>query len=173
MLFSKAATQAIYVLIYFAARERGQLVTAEEVAQHFDLSAHSVTSLMRRLARTRLLTSHIGKGGGFSLQRDPLQISVREVIEAIEGSLEPVECMLKRGRCEEQPQCDIFKCIQRAAKVMQDLFDSIPIGKMTCPQCRKSPTRSNNNVAFQPKKRLAKQSLKSGEQLIRLETIPR
>ncbi len=132
MLFSKAATGALYLVGYFVSRGRGVLVTAEEVAQVYGLSTHSVARVVHRLAKARILMSHRGKGGGFSLERDPNQISLREVIESIDGPIEPVECMLKRGSCNEQSQCGVFDAINKATRKMQDVLNEITIDTVAC-----------------------------------------
>ena len=113
-MFSKAATSALYLVGYYVAQGRGVPVTAEELAQVYGLSPHSVTRVVQELAKARILMSHRGRGGGFSLERDPKEISLLEVIEAIDGPLESVECTLKRGSCDVQPSCGVFQAIHKA-----------------------------------------------------------
>ncbi len=132
-MFSKAATSALYLVGYYASQGRGVLVTAEEVAQVYGLSSHSVARVALGLAKARILMSHRGRGGGFSLEKDPKEISLLEVIEAVDGPILPYECMLKRGACDAQPSCGVFSAIHKATKKMRDVLESISIASIACP----------------------------------------
>ncbi len=140
-MFSKAATGALYLVGYFVAQGRGVLVSAEELAKVYGLSTHSVARVMHRLAKARILMSHRGKGGGFSLERDPEQISLREVIESIDGPIQPYECMLRRGSCDEQPKCGVFNAIYKATTGLQDTLESISIATVPCGHGPEVPSR--------------------------------
>ena len=79
-MFSKAATSALYLVGYHVAQGRGVLVTAEQLAQVYGLSPHSVTRVVQELAKARILMSHRGRGGGFSKADD--RAARKEPIEA-------------------------------------------------------------------------------------------
>lgn len=77
----------------------------KEVARRQGLSEKYLEHLFRFLRMGGLIRSIRGASGGFALSRPPKEISVLEVVQALEGPLDPVECVSNREICEKVDYC--------------------------------------------------------------------
>ena len=111
---SDAANLAIHALVYLAGQQASDPVPTGQVARHFDVSEAHLSKVLQRLARTGLVRSVRGPGGGFVLAAKPADITLLSIYQAIDGALtRPGRCLLGRRRCE------LKKC------VFGDLADQI------------------------------------------------
>ena len=80
------------VVMAAAAREPGVKLSAARVAELTMIPAPTVAKLMGTLARGGLLTASRGVAGGFTLSRDPGNISVVDMVEAVDGPIALTSC---------------------------------------------------------------------------------
>jgi Rrf2 family protein len=81
---------------------------ARDLAAESKLPISTVSKLLKHLLQSGLLTSHRGTKGGYLLARDPHEISVLEVIAAIEGQMALTECSTDvSGLCQIETCCPI------------------------------------------------------------------
>ena len=66
----------------------GGLVRIQEISERQAIPTRYLEQIFQRLRRAELVTSKRGPGGGYGLAREPGRISLREVLEAVEGPLE-------------------------------------------------------------------------------------
>jgi Rrf2 family nitric oxide-sensitive transcriptional repressor len=86
------------VLIYVAL-DPARRATIGEIAAAFDVSENHLMKVVRFLARNRLLTSVRGRGGGLTLARPAVSISIAEVVRAAECGSAPAECFERSTNC--------------------------------------------------------------------------
>jgi Rrf2 family protein len=111
--FSQRFSYGLHALSYVATKPQGELTTLPELAQWMRsvwpaASETYLSNVVQRMARGRLLRSHRGIGGGYSLARAPTNITLRDVVEVLEG-VDTNRCSLSladecpvRGRCSIQ-----------------------------------------------------------------------
>jgi Rrf2 family protein len=90
-----------------------------EIARRQDLSAKYLEQLIILLKGAGLIRSVRGRRGGYVLAKKPAQISVGEIVEALEGKLSLVDCVLDPDLCyraEECPTRDIWVGITDVVK---------------------------------------------------------
>jgi Rrf2 family protein len=75
-----------------ARREDGTRLSAAELSQETGVPLPTAQKLMGRLAASGLLTSVRGAGGGFTLARPVAEISLADIIEAVEGPISMTQC---------------------------------------------------------------------------------
>ncbi|MDR3710071.1 MAG: Rrf2 family transcriptional regulator [Capsulimonadaceae bacterium] len=78
-------------------------VTNQDVASLLGVSVHHLAKVHQRLVHAGLLVGVRGPAGGFRLARDPSTITLMEVVEAVEGTFEPHQCLLGRPKCATSP----------------------------------------------------------------------
>ena len=66
-----------------------------------------MAKVLQRLARKQLLVSHHGTRGGYLLARPPGQVSVGDVIEAIDGPVTVTVCTSADDECDQYATCNI------------------------------------------------------------------
>jgi Rrf2 family protein len=76
-----------YALTYLARERPGRLVPAYEVAREEGLPERFLLKALRPLARAGILRSNRGPSGGYALARDPKDVTLLEVVEAVDGPL--------------------------------------------------------------------------------------
>ena len=75
-------------------------VSLAEVAKRQDISISYLEQLMTKLKKAKLVEAVRGASGGYVLSRKPEEISVGDVLRALEGDLSPVECATEEESCE-------------------------------------------------------------------------
>jgi Rrf2 family protein len=99
MMFSTKAEYGIRVMVALAQRAArsadGQepVVPLAEIAEHDGLPLAYLEHLVARLRKAGLVDSRRGSRGGYMLARAPAEITMAEVVEALEGSIAPIECI--------------------------------------------------------------------------------
>jgi Rrf2 family transcriptional regulator, cysteine metabolism repressor len=96
MMFSTKAEYGVRVMVELARRagEQGDNpVSLAEIAAHDGLPLAYLEHLVARLRKAGLVDSRRGSRGGYLLARRPEQITMAEVVEALEGSIAPIECI--------------------------------------------------------------------------------
>jgi len=84
------------------------LHTARDLSAQCHLPGPTVSKLLKVLLQNRVLVSHRGVKGGYSLAREPEAISLAQVISAIEGPLALTECSMDvTGLCDLESSCQI------------------------------------------------------------------
>ena len=95
------------VILSAAARSGGERLTGTVVAEETGVPLPTVQKLLGRLALTGLLESARGTGGGFRLVRDADEISLAEIIEAVEGPIAMTACLHGRHDCVLESGCPV------------------------------------------------------------------
>jgi Rrf2 family transcriptional regulator, cysteine metabolism repressor len=96
MMFSTKAEYGVRVMVELARRAGeagGGPVPLAEIAEHDGLPLAYLEHLVARLRKAGLVDSRRGSRGGYMLARSPTQITMAEVVEALEGSIAPIECI--------------------------------------------------------------------------------
>ena len=92
MRLTHLADYAVVMMAAAARREDGVRLSAAELAQETGVPLPTAQKLMGRLASSGLLTSVRGAGGGFTLAHPVAQISLADIIEAVEGPIAMTQC---------------------------------------------------------------------------------
>jgi Rrf2 family protein len=103
---SAKSRYAVRALVELAEREEtapGRPVRLGDIAGSRDIPPQFLEQLFSSLRRAGLLRSHRGASGGFSFARRPDEVSVLEVVEALDGLLSPATCT--QGECDRLDGC--------------------------------------------------------------------
>jgi Rrf2 family cysteine metabolism transcriptional repressor len=93
MMFSTKAEYGVRVMVELARHQGEDPVPLAEIAEHDGLPLAYLEHLVARLRKAGLVDSRRGSRGGYLLARPPQQITMAEVVEALEGSIAPIECI--------------------------------------------------------------------------------
>lgn len=122
------------VLMTRMASEAERIFSAPELASEARLPLPTVSKILKLLARGSLLASHRGINGGYSLARDPGQVSVSEIIAALEGPIAVTECIDDSpGECEQVSFCPVHSNWNRINQAIRQALDSISLAEMAQP----------------------------------------
>ncbi len=108
---SKKADYALMAMKHLALRsgDRGTAASssAREIAELYEIPIELMAKVLQRLVRRGLLASHQGTRGGYQLARLPSQISVADVIQAIDGPVTVTACSTEEGTCDQFAKCNV------------------------------------------------------------------
>ncbi|MGO9319624.1 MAG: RrF2 family transcriptional regulator [Solirubrobacteraceae bacterium] len=93
MMFSTKAEYGVRVMVELARRAGGEPIPLAEIAAHDGLPLAYLEHLVARLRKAGLVDSRRGSRGGYMLARPSSEITMAEVVEALEGSIAPIECI--------------------------------------------------------------------------------
>lgn len=127
---SRITDYGIVLMAHLAGRAAGEVHAAREVAQETHLPHPVVSKILKSLAREGLLVSHRGAKGGFSLARDPAEITVPEMITALEGPISLTECASHRGACAQESSCDVREPWQRINSAVENALANISLADL-------------------------------------------
>jgi Rrf2 family transcriptional regulator, cysteine metabolism repressor len=93
MMFSTKAEYGVRVMVELARRAGEEPIPLAEIAERGGLPLAYLEHLVARLRKAGLVDSRRGSRGGYLLARSPTEITMAEVVEALEGSIAPIECI--------------------------------------------------------------------------------
>ena len=133
----KLSTKGRYGLRAFidlAVSAEGQPVSIISIAQRQGISVSYLEKLMAKLKKAGLVESVRGVNGGYTIARPVDEISVGDVLRALEGDLVPVECAGidggQSGHCGSSSQCVSKIVWKRINDCINDTVDSIYVGEL-------------------------------------------
>ncbi|MBI1882658.1 MAG: Rrf2 family transcriptional regulator [Chlamydiae bacterium] len=133
MRFTTKTEYGFVCLVYMARKASGDLVTVKEIAQREHFSATYIEKIMQHLRAAHIVVSHQGKEGGYSLARAACEITLKDVIEALEGSTFEVFCepqVREHIVCTHFCLCGITPIWKKTKKVLDDFFGSMTLEMM-------------------------------------------
>ena len=104
---SKKADYALIAMKHLALHSDRGSSSAREIAEQYDIPIELMAKVLQRLVRRRLLVSQQGTHGGYQLARGPGQISVADVIQAIDGPVTVTACSIDDDRCDQFAKCNV------------------------------------------------------------------
>ena len=117
----------------YLARCSPELCSAREIAEHTHLTLPTVSKLLKRLTTAGLLNSVRGTSGGYRLSRDAEQISVAQIIYALEEQLGLTECSTHSSACSLQGVCRIQGNWRLISQAIEAALDSVSLQVLARP----------------------------------------
>jgi Rrf2 family protein len=102
VIFSTKAEYGVRVMAHLAGTDAARPVSLGSIAEAEGLPLAYLEHLVQRLRRQGLVESHRGAHGGYTLSRPAAEITMAEIVEALEGNLAPIECITPEGMCSRE-----------------------------------------------------------------------
>ena len=134
---TKLTDYATVVLTVLAARP-GEVLSAAELADQAGLEVPTVAKLLKPLAQAGLVAAFRGSNGGYRLARAAADISLVQIVEAMEGPLGMTECSLHDGACGIESSCGVRANWRRINDVVADALREVTLAQMLAPPPRAS-----------------------------------
>ena len=85
MRISRSTSYAILALGYIAENKDKKIILSQDIARKYDIPLEYLLKLLQQLVKANILHSKRGPHGGFSLAKTPQNVTVLQIIEAIDG----------------------------------------------------------------------------------------
>jgi Rrf2 family protein len=138
---SKKADYALIAMKHLALRADRGSSSAREIAGLYDIPIELMAKVLQRLVQKGLLDSHQGTRGGYKLARVPSQISVADVIQAIEGPVTVTACTTEEGQCEQFSKCNVRDPLFRVRERILAALGECTIAELASDPPPPAPTR--------------------------------
>jgi len=104
MQVSRTLDYAVRSLIYMGNHEVPRM-SMKEISEAQHIPQNYLAKIMRRMVERGLIRSMVGPEGGYFLRRDPKDINLRDIYEAVEGELRVIDCMDQDEVCALYDNC--------------------------------------------------------------------
>lgn len=130
MLLSNACEYGLRATLYLASLKQEGYVSIRTISDELDISFPFLTKIFQMLTQAGLLTSYRGPNGGVALTRSPDEITLREIIVAIDGTALFTECVLGLPGCGEQKPCPLHAKWAAERERLEKMFASTKLSDM-------------------------------------------
>ena len=130
MRLTRGSDYGLRGMLYMARQPLGQVCLVSQVAVAEELPESYLAKIFQDLARSRLLISHRGAKGGFSLVDDPQEINLLQIIEAVEGPIALAPCLDIREGCDRVDLCEIYDALDSAQAQMISVLESTTLADL-------------------------------------------
>ena len=135
MRLTARSEYGLLALIDLGGRYGDGPVSAREVSERQCIPAKFLEQLLGALRKAGLVSAMRGAHGGFSLTREPSQISVLEIVEALEGPLAPTSCD-GGSLCGRSGACAAAGVWAKATDALRDVFETTTLADLSVRQAR-------------------------------------
>ncbi len=125
MRLTKSADFALRLVIFLA--RRPETHTMHVLSDVLHIPYNNLSKIVQHLGKAQILTTRQGKNGGVQLQKPAFEVTLRNIIEVIDGPILLSECLCKPGDCKLSSGCDLRNAFFYLQQKMNGLFDSITI----------------------------------------------
>jgi FeS assembly SUF system regulator len=121
------------VVMASMAREPARLHSAAEVASRLGLATPTVSKILKTLAKSGLVTSSRGAHGGYRLHGAPSEISIAQIIDAMDGPIGMTECSTMPGICTQEAACSVRANWRSINEIVLDALSRVTLEEMARP----------------------------------------
>ena len=121
------------VVMSYLAVEPKKVHHAKDITLHTNINQPTVSKILKMLAKAKLLISHRGINGGYQLAKSPENISISEVVIAIEGMVGLTECSMNHSNCNIQNVCHIRSNWRHISDIIQQMLQNITLADLAKP----------------------------------------
>jgi len=144
MQLSKSFDYAIRSLVHLAMLPPGKGADLRAISLSQNVPMSYLAKVMRHLVRGGVVSSTLGRDGGYSLRRAPDQVTLLQVYEIMEGELRLVECMQSDGSCAFFSGCTQATVWIRLRAAVEGIFRETTLADLL-PKGGDGPVQTNIN----------------------------
>ena len=131
MQITRAAEYGVLGLTALARRPLGEVVMIETLCAEEDIPNSFLGKILQSLSKAGIVKSARGSGGGFSLARNPSEVTALEIIEAIEGPISLQRCLDEDLGCEHSGGCALCSLFAEAQERVKEVFSRTTLADLT------------------------------------------
>jgi len=112
------------------AEHEDEVLSAMQIAEDTRLELPTVSKLLKSLGHAMLVESFRGVNGGYRLARSARDISLAEIVVAMEGPIAVTECGIRAGQCDRESACAVRGSWQQISSVLDDALRAVSLADM-------------------------------------------
>ncbi len=132
MIINQATDYGFRAVLYLAGQPRGTLVEAQVIAQNVVIPMRFLLKIMPSLIKAGIVKSQRGVGGGYTLAREAKDITLLDILEAIEGPIYLNRCLLDEDLCSRHaaPGCKVHQALADIQDNLNSEFECYTIADL-------------------------------------------
>ncbi|MEO8168951.1 MAG: Rrf2 family transcriptional regulator [bacterium] len=107
IIFSRQCEYAIQGVLYLALKPENEMTSIREMTDKLDIPYHFLGKILQRLAAKGLLSSLKGPTGGFAIGKPAKDITLFDVVDAVDGLGFTRDCVLGFAECSGKNPCSL------------------------------------------------------------------
>jgi Rrf2 family iron-sulfur cluster assembly transcriptional regulator len=132
MQITLTADYAVRAVVHIAARAGGQCLPAGEIAAAQNIPRVYVSKVLQALARAGIVTCVAGRRGGAKLARRASDISLLDIVEAVDGPVVLNRCVRRPGECSRDGTCTVHAFWNKAQRSLRKALAGAKVSSF-CP----------------------------------------
>jgi Rrf2 family iron-sulfur cluster assembly transcriptional regulator len=143
MQFTKAEEYGMFGVLYLAEKDRSVVTPLSEISEAQDIPEKFLAKIFQSLSKAGIVRSHRGVRGGFTLSRDPHSITVKDVLETIQGPYFLMKCLKDKEACTRRPAefCALREVLLIGQRKLVGVFEQYSLADLVDLQNRKVVAR--------------------------------
>ena len=125
MKLTRAGEYAIRCVLYLASQGQGTLVSRRVIADYFDIPDKFLAKIAQQLAKAGMIGIKQGARGGYVLIRDPADITMLAVVEALIGEIALNDCVISADSCRNSSNCALNRVWTKARNQLRDTLAGV------------------------------------------------
>lgn len=131
MRLTRAGEYAVRCMMYLSHKGKGVLVSKQEIAERADIPPHFLAKIAQDLARANMIEIKQGSKGGYSLLKDPAEISLLEVVEIMIGEIFLNDCVARPASCKVSKSCSVHKVWEHARSQLRETLAGVSLAELS------------------------------------------
>ena len=127
MELTRKGEYAIRGIVFLAKQPAGKVILVSDVAEATGVSHTFLAKIFQSFAKLGLVNSFRGTGGGFVLGRPASKITLRQVVEAVEGPIMPNRCLSGEGLCSREAECMVHPVWRKIQGEVSAILDAVTL----------------------------------------------
>jgi len=127
MGLTRKGEYAIRGIVFLAKQPAGKVILVSEVAEATGVSQTFLAKIFQSFAKLGLVNSFRGTGGGFLLGRPAAKITLRQVVEAVEGPIIPNRCLSVDEGCSRETECTVHPVWKKIQEEVASILDGVTL----------------------------------------------
>jgi len=127
MMLTRLGDYAVRAVIHLALKGKGNLATLTDIAVSEDIPRSFLAKLMPILCKAGLVKAFRGTNGGFALLVNASKITIKDVVEAVEGPTTLNLCLRRKRECDRDVFCAVHPVWKEAQDALLNVLDKYTI----------------------------------------------
>ena len=123
MELTKAGDYGFLGILYLAKQPEKKVVRLSEISENEDIPEKFLAKIFQSYTRSGLVRSHRGARGGFSMAKPANKITVKDILESVQGPIYLTRCMTDIETCERKDSCPLRKLWIKAQDHLTNLLE--------------------------------------------------
>jgi len=139
---TRFGTRAVFDIAY---NSSGSPVQIKDIAKRQEMPLKFLEQIFHKLKKADFINSLRGPGGGYEITKDPSEITVGDIVRAVDEPLDLVCCVSDTEACHSSEQCPTRPIWEETSKRIKDYLDTVTIADLCADACKKGIKQDLNH----------------------------